>query len=186
MTDKTSANEMKIYILKISSFVSAPKPSNVELTLFPELNYLPSCSHVRPNNLHLSISRWHSTIVFKAFLMSYWLLRKYRIEYLRIFVRREALKEAIFELWKKALWRSDNRWTLWSCTRLLKIPLIYVHVVLDLLIRFKQGIREKYQFSFRLACKVFSARFDILSEVLNVVMQQTNKTQAWNPPGNLK
>ena len=49
MADKTSANEMKIYILKISSFVSAPRLANVELTMFAELNYLPSCSHVRPN-----------------------------------------------------------------------------------------------------------------------------------------
>ena len=32
--------------------VSMRKPSNAKLTLFVKLNYLPSCSQVRPNKLH--------------------------------------------------------------------------------------------------------------------------------------
>lgn len=47
-------------------FVPASLLPNVELTMFPELNYLLSCSHVRPNNSHLSISRWQSTKAFQA------------------------------------------------------------------------------------------------------------------------
>jgi len=32
--------------------VIARKPSNAKLTLFVKLNYLPSCSHIQPNELH--------------------------------------------------------------------------------------------------------------------------------------
>ena len=38
--------------LRFDLMASAWKPSNAKLRLFGKLNYLPSCSHVRPNKLH--------------------------------------------------------------------------------------------------------------------------------------
>ena len=40
------------YFLRFDLLVSARKPSNAKMALFAKLNYLPSCSHVRPNKLH--------------------------------------------------------------------------------------------------------------------------------------
>ena len=48
---------LKFRIRRINFFlfdltVRACKPSNAKLTLFAKLNYLPSCSHERPNKVH--------------------------------------------------------------------------------------------------------------------------------------
>ena len=41
-----------IFFLRFDFIVSTRKPSNAKLVPFAKLNYLPSCSRVRPNKLH--------------------------------------------------------------------------------------------------------------------------------------
>ena len=58
-TNKRKNNYLTVFLL----LVSTSKPPNANLIKFPELNYLPSSSHVQPNKLHLSINRWRTTKV---------------------------------------------------------------------------------------------------------------------------
>ena len=44
--------ESEEIILRCDLMISERKLSNAKLTLFVKLNYLPSCSQVRPNKLH--------------------------------------------------------------------------------------------------------------------------------------
>ena len=111
--------------------VSACKRLNAKLTLFARLNYLPSCSHVRTNNLH-NVNQW--VLDYKSvwgffdipigcrenLFWSWW------IKSLRIFVNWERIKRKIFGISKKphTLLRIDNQGTFWP--NFIRIRQIYI------------------------------------------------------------